>query len=527
MMNPYQSHGPDGVPILGRRSLMDRLKRHLLRESPLHVSLIGPTQIGKSVVLRALATTMRDAPDRFEAVVYWNLSHGTPNNDSEFFSQFHDHIRSEVVSQNQDWEVWFDTLKPREALSDFFDDVKLQGKTLLLILDSLDHPLSKGSLSRNSLDWMRSLSDSETAVFVTGSRETLMELCKSEETLSSPFWNIFTAIEELGPWEMNEWSEILSPFGGAGIKVHKAAELAIQEWTNGVPSLVTLVLSQLFESPPGNEIHEKDVITLCEEIAGSETQILKLLWRDCRPEWQGDLVDLCSRNIPTDQFPPDSLKGLRKRGFVRKKDAEVIGCCRFLTKFAQQAGSQIAHVNRIFSSPTEYCKRIKEVLEIRLSQLDDVDSMLLNFVKRSLRDLDSDPAIPVYDMRGIAERAISLVVEAEFPDGVIDPAWIRVWQQGGATHPREALEGRVPTENSRRADLLLLMTGDKKAQVIRRVSNHISKGTALLISHLLTVGRAGVHRDEDHQYGPLFAGSVCFAAVELCEHLTRELPLKM
>jgi hypothetical protein len=510
--------------MLGRRALMERLKRHLLRESPLHVSLIGPTQIGKSVVLRALATTMRATPGKLEAVVYWNLSHGTPNDDAEFFSQFHDHIRSAAVYQNPDWDIWFDSLKPREALSDFFDDVKLQEKTLLLILDSLDHPLSKGSISRNALDWMRSLSDSGSAIFVTGSRETLMELCKSEETLSSPFWNIFVSIEELGPWEMDEWSEILGPFSEAGIKFHKAAEHAIQEWTNGVPVLVDMVLSRLFESPRGTEIHERDVVRLCEEIANSEAQILKLLWKDCHPEWQSDIVDLCSRNIPADQMPPASLKGLRKRGYVRKKDGVVVGCCRFISQFAQQFGCQVAHVNRLFSDPGEYCKRIREVLEIRLRQLDGVDPMLLNFVRRSLRDLETEPEIPVYDMRGIAERAISLVVDAEFPDGTIDPSWVRVWQQGGATHPREALEGRLPLENGRKVDLLLLMTGDKKAQVIKRVANHISKGTALLISHLFTVGRSGVHRDENHEYGPLFAGSVCFAAVELCEHLRRELP---
>lgn len=181
-------------------------------------------------------------------------------------------------------------------------------------------------------------------------------------------------------------------------------------------------------------------------------------------------------------------------------------------------------MKRIFGTPEDYALRIKEVLELRLSHLSGVDSLLLGFVQRALRDLDANPEIPVYDMRGIAERAIALVIDAEFPDGRIPAQTVQTWQHGGVTYPLEQRAEQIPSENGRRAELLLLMTGDKKARVIPKVSKYISKGTALLISHLWTIGRAGVHRDEEHLYGPLFAGSACFAAVELCEHLARELP---
>lgn len=506
--------------MLGRRALMERLKRHLLRESPLHVSLIGPTQIGKSVVLRALATTMRATPEKFEAVVYWNLSHGTPKNDEEFFGQLHDRLKAESFSQ--DLKDWLDSSRPREALSDFFDDVKSQEKTFLLILDSLDFPLAKGTLSPNTLDWMRSLSDAGTAVFVTGSRATLQELCRSEETQTSPFWNIFNdPPEEIGPWEPGEWTEILAPLRDSGKTVHPAAETAIQEWTNGVPALTTLVLSRLFDLPQGTQIHAKNVNTLCESIAESEAQILKQLWSDCHPDWQGDLVDLASQNIPANAMPSESLKGLRKRGFVRKSGGEVVASCKFLSDFATRSGSPVEHVNRLFSGVDDYRKNISTVLAKRLAQIDGADSRLASYIQHALAGLASDPETTVQGIRGIASRALTLVFASECPDNQIESSWVTSWQHDGQNLARQpdVSARRVPRSPNLQRELLLVMTGDRKSG---RVTKFISKPTALLIDFLQSSGDFGQHI-EDNEVSFEFAVTVCAAAIELCDHLAREL----
>ena len=520
MMNPYQSQGADGVPMIGRRTWMEKLKRHLLRESPLHVSLIGPTQIGKSVILRALATAIRDVPGNFEAVVYWNLSHGTPNNDGEFFSQLHDRIKSEALAP--DLKDWLDSSRPREALSDFFDDIKSQGKVLLVILDSLDSPLAKGTLSANTLDWMRSLSDAGTAVFVMGSRTTLHELCRSEETQSSPFWNIFNdPPEELGPWDSSEWGEIFAPIREAGKTVHPVAEAALQEWTNGIPALTTLVLSRLFDLPSGTEIHARDVVLLCEEIADSEAQILKQLWNDCDPDWQGDLVELSSRNIAANAIPPESLKGLRKRGFVRKSGGDVVACCKFLTQFARQSGSQVEHLNRLFSGTVDYRKNISSVLAKRLAQIAGADPKLVSYIRHALVGLESDPETTVQGIRGISSRALTLVFEAECPSNQIEISWVTSWQHDGQSLARQQdiVDRRVPRSPHLQRELLLLMTGDRKSN---RVARFVSKPTALLTDFIQSAGDFGQHI-ENNEVCFEFAVTVCAAAIELCDHLAREL----
>jgi len=509
--------------MLGRAGVMARLKRHLLRESPLHVSLIGPAQMGKSTVLRAIASDIRESGERFEAVVYWNLSHGTPRDDDEFLAQLHERVKQAAVARDPEWELWFEADSTTEALEQFFDEVKSQGKALLIVLDSLDAPLSKGSLARKSLDWLRSLSDGGSAVFVTGSRATLLELCKSEETESSPFWNIFyDPPEELGPWEAHEWDEILAPFSAAGIKVHPATRTALQSWTNGVPSLATLVLAALFDTPAEDGIHERHVEALCEALVTSEAQILKQLWQDCHPDWQADLVELGEGRLPLGKLPAASLKALRKRGFVRKEGTEATACCRLMSEFARQTGSQVEHLSRLFSEQADYRRHIASVLGKRLAQIEGGDEKLLKFIRHALAGLASDPETCVQGIRGIADRALNLAFSMECPNGQIDQSWLSAWQHAnqGLARSQEVSARQVPRSPHLRRELLLVMTGDMKSA---RVAQYVSKPTALLVDFIQSAGDFGQHL-EDNEVTFEFAVTVCAAAIELCEHLARELP---
>jgi hypothetical protein len=515
-----------GDPIrLGRKSYLQQIADAISKETPDNLMAVGPKLIGKTTILQDIPRSIDLGEAGYVAHVYWNLGHGTPADDEEFLNQFRSEVRSPLLKARPDLSDWFsDDQKPYDSLDGALEELWDGGKRLLVVMDSFDYVLKRAELKRNLWDNLADLLRKPGLTLITGSRLPLRELCGDEETMTSELWELFESEPmRIGPFEREELAQITDPMREQGYLFDADVENAVLAETGGVPILVCAILHRFLEKGD-KAITSKMVQEEADRILESEPTYLGELWSHCDTEEQSALAAIASGPLKASSLPFDRKKSLLQRGYVMENRRGVYCSSEIMRKYSDRYGSSVEDLNRIFSNPEDYCRRVKEVLELRLSQLEGADSVLLNFVKRTLRDLDSEPEIPVYDMRGIAERAISLVVDAEFPDGNINPDWVRVWQHGGATHPREALQGRVPDENGRKADLFLLMTGDKKARVMRRVSNHISKGTALLISHLWTIGRAGVHRDEGHEYGPLFAGSVCFAAVELCEHLARELP---
>ena len=49
---PYEVLGARTAPMLGRRKQIERLLRHLTKQTPDHVSVIGPKYIGKTMLLK-------------------------------------------------------------------------------------------------------------------------------------------------------------------------------------------------------------------------------------------------------------------------------------------------------------------------------------------------------------------------------------------------------------------------------------------------------------------------------------------
>ncbi|MCB1087921.1 MAG: hypothetical protein KDM63_12800 [Verrucomicrobiae bacterium] len=381
--------------------------------------------------------------------------------------------------------------------------------------------LKRAELTRNLWDNLADLLRKPALTLMTGSRLPLRELCGDEETMTSELWELFDSDSmRVGPFEREEWADIKAPLEKVGYSFEADVENAIFEETGGVPILVCAILHRFLENGDrtisSRMIHEE-----AKRILESEPTYLGELWSHCDTEEQTALAAIASEPVKASSLPFERKKSLLQRGYIAENRKGVHCSCEIMRKYAGRHGSSIEDIRRIFGSPNTYGERIREAMEIRISQLNGVDSRLFQFVTGALRALGEHHDNAVFAARGIAERAINLVFQAECPAGTIDEGWITKWKMDGARAPAEAFDGRIPPKSWKKRDLLLLMTGSDSSTP---VAKHITKGTALLIAHLWEVGRPGVHLEEEHEFSPLFAGSVCFAAVELCEHLARELP---
>jgi hypothetical protein len=188
--------GPDVPPMLGRAKVRQRLWNDLTKASPSHLSVVGPRYSGKSVLLKALAARMRQNDSLYGAVVLWDLGHQTPDSDTAFLTLLCQRLGQGIKTINADYgehllavdsNVYSDLREVIQALKD-------DGTKVLMLWDGFDKPLGAGKLTRNLWDQLRELASIPSLRLVTATRRTLHELIRSEESVTSDFWNIFDMI---------------------------------------------------------------------------------------------------------------------------------------------------------------------------------------------------------------------------------------------------------------------------------------------------------------------------------------------
>src|SRR6266566_5497109 len=84
----YQILGTSVPTMLGRKRLLDQLERHLLKPSPDHVQVVGPTLFGKSVLLSHLAAKHHSGSTHYVGAAYLDLRHEPPVTDVDFRKRF-------------------------------------------------------------------------------------------------------------------------------------------------------------------------------------------------------------------------------------------------------------------------------------------------------------------------------------------------------------------------------------------------------------------------------------------------------
>lgn len=521
--NPYNVQGTLPVQMLGRKPVLDTLLRHLTKNTPDHVSVIGPKFIGKSVLLKHLAD--RFAPDNqhYIASIYWDLRHHTPDSDAGFKTRFANEIKAALQDVRSDLARELEPAgdHPLEIIDIILSQLDRDNQRILMVMDDFDRILSGARLSRNLWDSMRDIAQQSSLRLVTGSQRRLRELCKTEDSKTSDFWNIFydTPVV-LGAFQTEEMVAVLQPFNERGITFDHQALDELHECTGGIPVLVCAVLSRVYDNmPTGLTVPASIVRDLAEEIPEQCHDILSELWDDCSFELQNCLADLCTGDIPQEEISPETVQSLETRGYVRVLDNTVTHGCRMMKLFSRKKQLGIENLRLLFASPQGFEKNIKSVLELRLNQCRGVDRELYDFTARAITDLTGAPKLCISGIRGIAEHAISLILKTEIPGGMLPKGWVEGWKHAGETVFEEMHRLEIPRKPNGRCHLLRLMTGTSRS---KPVAAYISKPTFLLVDFLQAAGDFGQHV-EGNPVTSGFAAAVCSAAVELCESLSREI----
>ena len=273
----YQILGASVPPMLGRAALMKTIKDHLLKPSPDHISVVGPAYYGKSVLLWHLATSFHTGSGRYLTASQIDLRHDVPASDREFMHRFAIEIRTSLQGTRPQLAELIEPEEEaiQEVLGLVLDDLEREGARLLVVLDGFDYALAGTGLTRSLWGRLRALAQKASLRLVTGSRRPLRELCRTEESRTSDFWEIFydtptpvTALDD------SDIEAFLQPLRDVGCEFDQSARKEIVNWTGGVPLLVCALLQRLAEEPPGTRLSRPEIERAAEEVLAERSQLL-------------------------------------------------------------------------------------------------------------------------------------------------------------------------------------------------------------------------------------------------------------
>ena len=525
--NPYQVLGATVPSMFGRAALVERIEGHLLKPSPDHVSVVGPAHYGKSVLLRHLADKHREGSPKYVTTVHIDLRHDTPASDDAFKRRLAREIRAALQPHRPELceLLAVEDEGIHELLVFVFDDLESSESRLLVVLDGFDYALAGTGLTRNLWDQLRALAQKTSLRFVTGSRRPLRELCRTEESRTSDFWEIFydTPIR-VAALEDADWDPFLEPLLVTGGTIDEHARNEIANWTGGVPLLLGALLRRLWESHGGLRISKLHIDQAAESLLQEQWGLLDELWVDCDVALRADLAELLGADIPLADLTAARRREVTDRGFGRELKSRMRGSCRLMQRYAGEQAPAVADLTRLFGAAPAFESNIRSLLELRLAQVGgpNVDRDLRESVSNAVRDLKPHPSSALTWIRRISNRAMVLIWEAELPPDKTLPAdWITEWRHAGIRNLPED-RGRLPRGSGAQCSVLRLITGTDRTP---RQSKCVTKTTYLLVDHIQSVGDFGQHQ-EDYPEATVSIGvaaAFVLAAIALIESLTADL----
>jgi hypothetical protein len=499
--------------MIGRLRLAEEVQARLDKPSPDHVSVLGPALYGKSVLLQEIAA--RYAPGRpgYLTSVYVDLRRRTPANDHELRERVAGKLQTAL---EKPWPegaelLKFEDVAVAERLQLVGQELAKTDDTVLLVLDGFDDVLPNPGITRKVWDNLLRIAALPVFRYITGSRKPLRELCRTEDSRTSDFWEIFHDVPVMVDcFNERDWAELLAPFDNQNTTLDAAARERLDEWTGSVPVLCLALLQSLWEAAePDSELGAKEIDRVAERLLVRRRQILTALWEDCSAEMNTDLADLSRRQLRAREVPENRLHRLERRGFIGQEGKRLRFVCRLMERFAARESEGVSSLQRVFGDRELFEHNIRMFLEMRLSQVHVVDGTLHGYVEQAIRHLQPEPRHALVWIRTIVDRALDVIWERELKDGVtIPPHWLEEWERAEVRNPPDDGRGRVPAERGRQMRLLRYATGaGVSGRSLRRLTKKISKPTGLLLEHLQSVGNFGQHQDDE--VNRPFVVSVC------------------
>ena len=527
----YQVLGGTVPRLLGREQILADLESHLLKPTPDHVSVIGFARYGKSVLLNHLAEKYRPGNDYFRTALYIDFRHATPTTDEDFRFSFAKGIKLTVEQFRPEITGCID-LNDSESIYELLDlafgELDRTGDRLLAVLDGFDHVLAASNITRMLWDNMLELARRHSSLtLVTGSRRPLRELCTSEESQSSDFWEIFYDTPlEINKFDDDDWDGFLRPMREKNITIEPVAKQEIVAWTGGVPILAAALMRELYKNiPEGTTLSRIDVDQVATRLLSSKSQILSALWGDCSEEIKSDLVAAVKREIPLKQLSHARRVELEERGFIQIMGNNIKPACKIMEQYSCLRTPDANELRRLFGSNNTFEENIQSVLTLRFEQTAQVDQNLTNHISNAIRDISPSPEGSLIWMRSIAAKALDLIWEKELPsDRSIPQTWINEWKR--ANEWKENLldqSRRLPQKRGLQCNILRLATGTQNSHPVTHL---ITKTTYILVHHINSVGDFGQHRESRDFLNVGTAISFCMSAIALSESLYNDLNRK-
>lgn len=506
-------------PMLGRAAILQKMTGALTKTIPDHLQVVGPRFAGKTVVLHELAARLRQTGSPYTAVVVWDLGHQTPGTDAQFMQRLARELSAALLASHPDYAEHLKSTQdsPYQDIAEVLNALKDEGTKVLAIMDGFDKPLSNGQLTRNLWDQLLDLARKPSLRLVTASRQSLYQLLRNPESQTSDFWGIFDTKIHVGCFDEADLTAVLKTMPERPLSAGAQTEL----WnaSNGFPLLLLGILNAVCETGTGGAVSPDAMKSACDVAFLPLRDKLDALWIECEPTAQ-DLFRRVTEegSIARAGISNADAETLIDRGFVAPVANKLLRPNRLLLKYLGESSNESNAIIRLFSRQDDYLANMRGVLERRIAQIDGLDKELQRYLTLGVRELPEFPKVFFSNIRGIIDRSLELIWDAELDQKRIPSEWTSVWRFNGESKAEEWLT-RFP-QGGQRMRLLDLMTGTKRCD---RCAKYVTKSTYVLANAVQGFGDFGQHQ-EGAPIDPGTAFSGLHLCIELAAAITREVP---
>jgi hypothetical protein len=296
----------------------------------------------------------------------------------------------------------------------------------------------------------------------------------------------------------------------------QGARAELINWTGAFPPLLLELLNAINTDAAGAAVDGEAVNRIAEGVAESLDALLAALWSDCAQSSK-DLFHALVESGPIDQSKcgHSDISALVEKGFAKRSSSKCQSSCRFLEKFIAKHVSDLGSIVRLFGSEEAFRSNARPVLEKRLSHMRKLDANLRRYLDRGIEDLPDHPEDCLRNARGILDKVLGLIWEAEFgADRRIPPEYFDLWLSKGVVL---SWNGHFPLDRGDQIRLLQLLTGSLPK--MPRKAKAVSNATYALVYAAHGFANLGAHLEG----GATVDVGVAFAAISVCLELAANL----
>jgi hypothetical protein len=524
----FPIRGSEDVPMIGRKALLHAIWGKLTKTSPDNLSVVGPRDIGKTVLLHALGERAKQVDSPYSLVIYWQLGYAPPQSDDDFIEKLCEHLYNAMGSDANTFKDHREELqsdKSLPALKEVMDLLQMEGRPVLMIWDGFDKPLSQGHLSGQLFGNLRDLFYGKPHRVVTATRATQTELARSKQVEDSPFWNMFDVNPvRVGPFDDSDVEHALIR---ASLTLNQGGRKELENWTGGHPILLLSLLNRLVVSDK-KPLTNEDVNCAAGAISSDLSDFLDKLWTECSSDVKNAFHLLIENDeIENNLIGKEETRYLLARGFAVRDGGKIRSYCRLFEKHVLGAKPDTGTLERMFGSWEAYKNEIRTLLELRIKQIRVVNLRLHKLVSQCVGDIPDYPDDCLNNLTRIEELALDIIWQYEFGGAqTIPPHLVSYWTQ----HPRDSdkiikkrmedNDWELPRDRLKQLVILQRLTGS--APDFEAKAKSVSKDTYVLLNAIHQFRNRTEHADGQ----PIFVGvavSALLLCIELLSCLEREL----